>query len=157
MTLEELSEAVRQELLARHLIVQDGRISSTPDLRTIRYYTTLGLLDKPKVIGQKREYERRHLLQLLAIKVLQAANFSLSEIQARLYGRSDAELEALLSSTKQSPKLQLVTWHEIPIEPGLKLLIQDGWTLQNIDETTHKITSALTAISRLQTAGQETT
>jgi DNA-binding transcriptional MerR regulator len=64
-----------------------------PDARTVRYYTTLGLLDRPAAMrGRTALYGRRHLLQLVAIKRLQARGLSLAEVQARLVGRTDRVL-----------------------------------------------------------------
>jgi DNA-binding transcriptional MerR regulator len=74
----------------------DGRVREVPDLRTIRYYTTLGLLDRPaEMRGRTALYGRRHVLQLLAIKRLQGHGESLAAIQRRLLGLPDAELEKL--------------------------------------------------------------
>ena len=62
----------------------------------LRYYTTLGLLDRPvEVRGRVAYYGRRHLLQVVAVKRLQAAGASLAEVQRRLAGASTADLEAI--------------------------------------------------------------
>src|SRR2546425_7299572 len=100
MMLDELSDRVARELGERGLLgaAADGRVSAAPDARTVRYYTTLGLLDRPRIEGRQARYAERHLLQLLAIKALQAFDLPLAEIQQRLYGRSDAELKALIES-----------------------------------------------------------
>ena len=67
-----------------------------PDLRTIRYYTTLGLLDRPAAMrGRTALYGPRHLLQLVAIKRLQARGLSLAAVQERVVGLSDAALRRL--------------------------------------------------------------
>jgi DNA-binding transcriptional MerR regulator len=72
-----------------------------PDLRTIRYYTTLGLLDRPAAMrGRTALYARRHLLQLVAVKRLQARGLSLAEVQARLLGATDATLARLARVSK---------------------------------------------------------
>ena len=64
-----------------------------PDRRTIRYYTTLGLIDRPaEMRGRTALYGRRHLLQFVAIKKLQARGRSLAEIQQALAGQTDKEL-----------------------------------------------------------------
>ena len=74
----------------------NGRIRGIPDTRTIRYYTTHGLLDGPvEFKGRTALYGRRHLLQLVAIKRLQARGTALTEVQSRLVGASDEELVAL--------------------------------------------------------------
>jgi DNA-binding transcriptional MerR regulator len=71
----------------------NGRVRDVPDARTIRYYTTLGLIDRPADMrGRTALYGRRHLLQLVAIKRLQGRGLSLAEIQAQLVGQSNASL-----------------------------------------------------------------
>ena len=160
LTLDELSEEVGQ-LLNRYALLgaqQDNRVSPVPDARTIRYYTTLGLIDRPKINGRQAQYSKRHVLQILSIKALQAINLPLSEIQTRLYGRSDSELEALLASLAEfwkqktqdnhtEPSVRSTTWHEIVVEPGVKILIQDGWQpQQDLDTTLNRIGVAFEAI-----------
>lgn len=61
----------------------NGQIRAVPDERTIRYYATLGLLDRPAAMrGRTALYGRRHLAQVVAIKRLQAIGRTLAEIQA---------------------------------------------------------------------------
>lgn len=70
-----------------------GRIREVPDIRTIRYYTTLGLLDRPlEMRGRTAYYGRRHLLQLVAVKRLQAQGMSLVQVQQALVGVSERKL-----------------------------------------------------------------
>jgi DNA-binding transcriptional MerR regulator len=132
-TLSELAAEASQLLAARGLLgaQSDGRVSPAPDARTVRYDTTRGLLDPPAIRDRQAAYGRRHLLQLAAVKALQAAGLTLGAIQERLYGRSDAELEALLGAAAPAPRATAtptVTWHEVTLEPGLKLMVQAGWT-----------------------------
>jgi hypothetical protein len=71
----------------------NGRVREVPDRRAIRWYTTIGLLDRPAAMrGRTALYGPRHLLQLVAIKRRQAQGRSLAEIQAELVGASDATL-----------------------------------------------------------------
>jgi len=75
----------------------DGRVRWEPNTRLLRYYTTLGLLDRASFMsGRTAYYGRRHLLQLLAVKRLQQQGHSLQQIQQRLLGLGAAQLEALL-------------------------------------------------------------
>ncbi len=61
----------------------NGQIRAVPDERTIRYYGTIGLLDRPSAMrGRTALYDRKHLAQVVAIKRLQTAGRSLAEIQA---------------------------------------------------------------------------
>ena len=76
---------------------------NVPDLRTIRYYTTLGLIDRPaEMRGRTALYSRRHLLQLVAIKRLQARGLSLAQVQEQLLGASDAMLGRLANEAADS-------------------------------------------------------
>src|SRR5688572_24726352 len=153
MTLEELASEVVRQLVERELpwSAQDNRVSAVPDARTIRYYTTLGLLERPRIVGRVAHYGRRHLLQLLAIKALQGLQLPLNEIQSRLYGRSDKELEALLDSIaahqpRRQPVVNTVIWREVMIEPGLKIMAEDSWQPRNEKELEEKIRAVLTAL-----------
>lgn len=92
-TLEQLQAEVERALSLDYVPPASGRVRAVPDARTIRYYTTLGLLDRPEVSGRTALYGRRHLLQLVAIKRLQATGLSLAEVQARLQGATPSALE----------------------------------------------------------------
>src|ERR1700722_19255742 len=79
--------------------VPSGRVRDVPDLRTIRYYTTLGLLDRPAAMrGRTALYGPRHVLQLVAIKRLQAQGLSLAAVQERVVGLSDKALRRLAAA-----------------------------------------------------------
>lgn len=81
-----------------------GRVSEVPSRRTIRYYSTHGLLDRPvEFRGRTALYGTRHVLQLVAIKQMQARGLALSQIQARMIGLSDTQL-AELAGAKQVSK-----------------------------------------------------
>ena len=76
---------------------ESRRVRWQPDTRLVRYYTTLGLLDRPaEMRGRTAYYRDRHLLQLLAIKTLQARGLSLQAVQAQLSGQPDAALATLI-------------------------------------------------------------
>jgi DNA-binding transcriptional MerR regulator len=158
LTLDELSNEVERELRERHLIADqpDHRVSAKPDARTIRYYTTLGLLDRATIRGRQAYYGRRHVLQLCAIKALQLTSLPLSEIQTHLYGMSDTELDTVvgtvatripeLKSEKQD-KIRHKVWREIIIEPGLKIMAEEGWKPTGDHSSIHsKIMAALAAL-----------
>jgi DNA-binding transcriptional MerR regulator len=103
-TLGELSERVAGALADGYQAQASGRVRDVPDPRTIRWYTTTGLVDRPAGMrGRTALYGRRHMLQLLAIKRLQAAGHSLAEIQQQLLGASDSELAALAGGAGPRP------------------------------------------------------
>ncbi len=103
-TLNELGQQVRDALTADPLAPRNGRIRAVPDRRTIRYYTTIGLIDRPAAMrGRTALYSERHLQQLVAIKRLQARGLSLAEVQQALAGLPDEELAALAGLLPASP------------------------------------------------------
>ena len=95
LTLDAL-EAAAGRLLARLPgAPEDDRVSAAPDARTLRYYQTLGLMDKPsRYDGRQAIYGRRHLLQAVCVKLLQRAGRSLQQAQVALAGATDLALEA---------------------------------------------------------------
>ena len=129
MTLDELCAEVGRELVRRGWGTQpDGRVVPAPDARTVRYYQTLGVLDRPSREGREVRYTPRHLLQLLAIKALQAAGMGLADIQKQVYGCSNLELETLLQSVERPRDVRPVVWREVTLEPGLKLMVEQSWS-----------------------------
>lgn len=98
VNLSDLSQACR--VLAQRLNLDDGdsrRVQWDLQPRVIRYYTTLGLLDRAaEKRGKSMYYGARHLFQLLAIKKLQGMGLSLAQIQPKLLGASDEEMANFL-------------------------------------------------------------
>jgi DNA-binding transcriptional MerR regulator len=82
---------------------QNGQVRAIPDDRTIRYYGTIGLLDRPNTMrGRTALYGRKHVAQVVAIKRLQTMGRSLSEIQALWPTLDDATL-ARMSGVELAP------------------------------------------------------
>jgi DNA-binding transcriptional MerR regulator len=95
-TLEQLSERVADALAVDYDGQPSGRVREVPTGRTIRWYTTIGLVDRPAELrGRTAFYTHRHLLQLVAVKRLQAAGASLAAVQERLLGATDTTLAEL--------------------------------------------------------------
>jgi DNA-binding transcriptional MerR regulator len=103
-TIAELGERVTAALAdGAYEPPSNGQVRAVPDLRTIRYYTSLGLLDRPAAMrGRTALYGHRHLLQLVAVKRLQAGGKSLSEVQAALAGLDDGGLAAIAAVTVEA-------------------------------------------------------
>ncbi|MBW3597148.1 MAG: helix-turn-helix domain-containing protein [Planctomycetes bacterium] len=112
-TIEELREVTARVLDAADYQGQASRrVQETPDKRTIRYYTTLGLVDRPvEFRGRTAYYGRRHVLQLAAIKRLQAKGMSLVEIQESLSGADDRRLTRWAGVPREF-------WDELRSEPA---------------------------------------
>src|SRR5678815_3549031 len=101
LTIDQLAARVAEGLAGAAAEGLNGRIREVPDVRTLRYYTTLGLLDRPaEMQGRTALYGRRHLLQLVAIKRLQGKGLSLAEIQSRLINADTRELSRLAQLPK---------------------------------------------------------
>jgi DNA-binding transcriptional MerR regulator len=95
-TLDALTSQAALALAVDYAGAPNGRVRDVPDPRTVRYYTTLGLLDRPGDFrGRTALYGRRHLLQLVAIKRLQAQGLTLQQVQERLLGATDRDLETV--------------------------------------------------------------
>jgi len=94
--MDELVERVREALAAEYSGATDGRVRDVPDRRAIRWYTTIGLVDRPLGMrGRTALYGPRHLQQLVAIKRRQAVGRSLSQIQGELSWVTDEALAEL--------------------------------------------------------------
>jgi len=95
-TLAELTDRVADALAVGYRGQRSGRVRDVPDQRAIRWYTTLGLVDRPAAMrGRTALYGRRHLLQLVAIKRLQAEGRSLAEVQVELAAAGGERLERI--------------------------------------------------------------
>jgi DNA-binding transcriptional MerR regulator len=154
LSLDELSLEVGRLLEEKALLgaQADGRVAAAPDARTVRYYGTLGLVDRPSIVDQKARYGRRHVLQLVAVKALQARGLPLTEIQARLYGCSNSELETLLKAVSQDrpgpDAVRALRWREVTVVPGLKVMVEDGWAPRlSAAALEERIRAALAALS----------
>src|SRR5215471_17132937 len=94
-TIAELADASAAALDALGIAARNGQVRDRPDVRTIRYYGTLGLVDRPaEMTGRTAVYGDRHLLQVLAVKALQARGATLADVQRTLVGASEPELRA---------------------------------------------------------------
>ncbi|MEV6632858.1 MerR family transcriptional regulator [Actinoplanes sp. NPDC051470] len=92
-TLDELVDRVGRALAAEYAGAPNGRVRDVPDRRAIRWYQTIGLIDRPLgMSGRTALYGPRHLLQLVAVKRRQAAGRSIAQIQAELTGAGDEVL-----------------------------------------------------------------
>jgi len=131
--LEELSQHSQRELELRKIPNPGGRVSQILSARTIRYYTSLGLVDRPLAYdGGVAKYGPRHLLQLLAIKILQAEYLPLPEIQKQLFGRTEQELKEVVDSASRAEQASETlaparneTWFTRRVVPGLRILVDD--------------------------------
>jgi DNA-binding transcriptional MerR regulator len=110
-TIDELATQVARALSIDYEGQASGRVRDVPNQRAIRYYTTLGLIDRPaEMRGRIALYNQRHLLQLVALKRLQAGGLTLGEMQRRLVGLPEPELARLarLPADRPAPPIEPV-------------------------------------------------
>jgi DNA-binding transcriptional MerR regulator len=148
-TIQELAETVNAWCRDRALQPANGQTASELSARTLHYYRSAGLLDAPES-GAGRGYRRRHLLQLKAMRILQAQGLPLSRIQQLLFGRSDEELEQIAESAGEiDPGIANVnsrtfdskeTWTVYPLNEELLVVARNG---------AHLSTSQLEAIGKI--------
>jgi len=96
-TIDELV-AVTRDLIREAAISQvRWKVAEHPDVRTIRYYMTTGLLPKPATYeGTAARFGYKHLLILLATKILQANYLPLQKIKEIIGSKTESELETLV-------------------------------------------------------------
>jgi DNA-binding transcriptional MerR regulator len=82
---------------------RNGQVRAIPDERTVRYYGTIGLIDRPAAMrGRTALYGKKHVAQVVAIKRLQTMGRSLSEIQ-QLWPTLDDQTLARMSGIELPP------------------------------------------------------
>jgi DNA-binding transcriptional MerR regulator len=99
---------------------RNGQVRAIPDERTVRYYGTIGLLDRPAAMrGRTALYGRKHVAQVVAIKRLQTMGRSLSEIQ-QLWPTLDDQTLARMSGVElppaSKPPARAAFWKREPAE-----------------------------------------
>lgn len=129
-TLDTLADQVNAWCDEHRVRPANGQASTELTVRTLRYYRTVNLLDAP-TSGGGQGYGARHFLQACVVRVLQAQGLPLSRIQSLTFGRSDAELQAILDAAKggtdQLPEdlripMTPETWHTWPVTPDFMLI-----------------------------------
>ena len=72
-------------------------VSRMPDARSVRYYMSQGILNKPhQYQGGAALFGYKHLLQLLAVKMLQAQYLPLKRIKSLIAEATSKDLERIL-------------------------------------------------------------
>lgn len=105
LTLPELAATAAAAVAAADVRVASGRVTEVPDERTIRWYSSIGLLDRPSGNrGRTSLYGERHVLQLIAIKRRQAEGRTLAEIQTELVGATDEALRRIADVPPVEPQ-----------------------------------------------------
>lgn len=104
----ELTEAAAKILTVRGFVQERATVSDVPDERTVRYYLSEGLIaPTEEKQGTASVYAYKHLLQILAVKQLQADHLPIRKIRELVEPRTTRELERLLGiSSHRTPTTQ---------------------------------------------------
>jgi len=103
--LPEFAQAGEQILAEMDFEQERGTVTNLPDERTIRYYIAEGLIQAPgEKQGTASVFGYQHLLQLIAIKKLQAEHLPIRKIRELVNGKTERELESLLGIGASSAK-----------------------------------------------------
>ncbi|KAB2876394.1 MAG: MerR family transcriptional regulator [Burkholderiaceae bacterium] len=88
--------------------------------RTVRYYITEGLVDRPE--GEKRgaHYLRRHLEQLLLIRRWTDAGLSLDRVRELIAGAPEDP------APRRAPPGSVEVWSRVTVSDGLEVHVEPG-------------------------------
>ena len=122
LTLNELVDRAKTSLEAVSADAADSRVRAYPDARTVRYYQSIGVVDRPlRYDGRRAIYGERHLLQAITVKVLQSEGYSLAQIQARVPTLTTEQLRAALGSYGIHPPAEPSTPANVPhVQPQVR-------------------------------------
>jgi DNA-binding transcriptional MerR regulator len=134
----------------------DGRVAPYPDTRTVRYYQTIGILKKPlRYEGRNAIYGYHHLVQLLAIKLMQGRGLSLAQIQNALLQTSLTDLERSLEGAFELGGDETSAQNDRLTSPIVKSLFSPGKIGEELprDEVTRSRFSEISLYQRPRNKG----
>jgi DNA-binding transcriptional MerR regulator len=122
--LPEFAQAGERILSELELEQERGTVTTVPDERTIRYYLAEGLIETPEEKqGTASVFGYLNLLQLVAVKKLQAEHLPIRKIRELVAGKSEQELEALVGiggpSGKKSRESEAKRYLESLLAPSM--------------------------------------
>jgi DNA-binding transcriptional MerR regulator len=100
---------------ARYLINELAKRADTT-VRTIRYYTSEGLLPQPDTDGKYAYYDENHLRRLELILRMKEAYLPLKEIRQIMLSLSDEEVKLRLMEKTQTHKIEYMEENLPPIQ-----------------------------------------
>ena len=103
--LPEFATVAERVVNAMNLEQSRGTVTSVPEERTIRYYLAEGLIQPTNERqGTASVFGYIHLLQVVAVKKLQAEHLPIRKIRELVSGKSETELESLIGIGSHSSK-----------------------------------------------------
>lgn len=118
LSIEQLASKVTAWCDLHKVVPANGQVATDTQVRTLRYYRTLGLMDPPAGGG----FSERHYLQACAVRVFQAQGLPLSRIHSMLFGRSDNDLCSILQAAESQAPPELPPAAEGHLTPPLQTL-----------------------------------
>ncbi|MBT3219334.1 MAG: hypothetical protein HN348_09610 [Proteobacteria bacterium] len=117
--LSELESAARELLRQCGPGIGDDRVALFPDSRTLRYYQSLGIMNRPvRYDSRTAIYGYISLLQGVCVKLLQSRGFSLAQVQNALKGATVTKLEsAILEAMGVGTTAELIEPASQPLPP----------------------------------------
>lgn len=107
LRLDELLDAANSLMEAVAPVQPSDRVTETLSERTLRYYISQGLVDRPSgKEGSSALYGYRHLLQLLALKRLQASYLPVKKIREIVPESTNGALRAIISGGEQQGPME---------------------------------------------------
>ena len=108
---------------------------AAPSARSVRFYVSHGLLDRPEGAGTAATYGYRHFLQLLAIKIRQREGQTLEAIKREMKDVTGDALERRIAQSL-APALggapvvpnadaeNVALWRRMPVSDGIELHVR---------------------------------
>ena len=135
LSIESLADRANAWCRAHRIAPASGQAGEVVTERNIRFYRTTGLVDAPEGGG----YGEKHLLQIIAIRILQAQGLPLRRIRELLFGRSLAELREVqkrgvaeartLASARTPMPAGDELWRMIPLDDDFLIVSRRGTSI----------------------------
>jgi len=131
------------------------KVTDVPDLRTLRFYMTEGLLDGPlSYEGGCARFGYRHVLQVIAIKKLQSEYLPIRKIREMLSGLDDRALDRMVRDGAPEPPKPTgglgtgllrsilsrhsapISWSRHELAPGLEVHVRNDFPVRESNPKT---------------------
>lgn len=131
-SIQQLADEVNRWCEQHRIVPLNNQAGEAITVRNIRYYQSMGLVDRP-LDSSGRGFGEKHRLQLQAIRLLQARGLPLGKMQSLLYGRDEKDLREIerrgLAELKQAvppPVPAGAGWEVVALAGDCLLLLGNG-------------------------------
>ena len=135
LSIETLADRANAWCRKHRVAPASGQAGELVSERNIRFYRATGLVDAPEGGG----YGEKHLLQIIAIRILQAQGLPLRRIRELLFGRTLAELREVqkrgvaeartLASARTPMPAGGELWRMIPLDDDFLIVSRRGTSI----------------------------